>query len=633
MIQTIEEISEAITQLKADALARLEVPGDVAASIGLAAPPTPEMGDLGFPCFALARHLRKGPPIIAQEVKAIIEELAGDEPLFAEWKAEGPYVNVAFEPARLNAIVIEQALAGSFGANSVAESKHWMVEYSAPNTNKPQHLGHVRNNLLGSVCSSLLDFVGHDVTRVNLINDRGIHICKSMLAYQKFGDGETPESSGIKGDHLVGKYYVEFNKQFKAEYGQWLETDAAQARFDAWKANLADDADNSRDVFAKNYEDAYFNAESELGAETKAMLRAWEAGDEEVLALWNLMNSWVFDGFAQTYERMGVEFDRVYKESETYLLGKDIVVEGLEKGIFEKIDGGAVVCDLEKIGMTGQKVLLRSDGTTVYMTQDLGTALARFDEYDIDKMVYCVGNEQDYHFKVLFGILGLVREELDGQFFHLSYGMVELPEGKMKSREGTVVDADDLMAETIGLAREAVDERYTDIDEADAAHRAEVIGLAGLKYFVLDFNPKTTVHFDPKKSVEFQGRTGPYCLYSYARVQSLMAEVGGMPELDDAGRAAALAALSTPIELDVVRELQAWPAAVLGAAEFFEPSRVTEQLFKIAKSFSTLYNDRDHRVKEIDGPRRDGLLLLSEAVARTLATGLELLGIHTLESM
>ena len=639
----IADIQTRLEELKNKAIEATGVESSVGPSIALADPPSPEMGDRGFPCFALARHLRKAPPLIAEEVAQALRELLTDDDIIAQVSTAGPYVNLRFDSGRLADVVVSQALgqADQFGAGS-EKDRRWMVEFSSPNTNKPQHLGHVRNNLLGDSVSRILDFAGGDVIRVNLINDRGIHICKSMLAYELFGGGETPESTGEKGDHFVGRYYVLFNQKFQAEYEDWKQGEAAQQRFQSWlnsadsnnaKKQLGDDEQALKKSFFDYFENKYFNEFSDLGGQARAMLRRWEVGDEETVALWNQMNQWVFDGFDETYERFGIEFDRVYRESETYELGRQAVEEGLESGLFRKRDDRAVVCDLDQVGLEGEKVLLRSDGTTVYMTQDLGTAITRFDEYDPDQMVYIVADEQNYHFDVLFRILGALRNELEGRFHHLSYGMVELPEGKMKSREGTVVDADDLLSEMVHLADEAVAERYGDLGEAERRQRAEVIGLAALKYYVLDFAPRTTVQFDPKRSIDFQGRTGPYCLYGFARINSLGKRVNGWPQLSEGEQNEALSALGTDREMEVVRILQRWPDTVETAAEQLNPGRVAEFLFELCSAFSSLYNDADHRVVELEGPRRQGILLLSKAVQQTLAIGLDLLGIPTLEEM
>ncbi len=631
----VADIEKRIDELKQIALSQLGADDETIAGIAVADAPNKDMGDVGFPCFALAKTLRKAPPLIAQNVVEIIKENLSDDDIISEVNPVGPYVNLKFDKAKRAAVVLRDILTSeAFGEGVVTEPSKWMVEYSAPNTNKPQHLGHVRNNLLGASVSSILKFAGHDVTRVNLINDRGIHICKSMLAYERFGEGETPESSGMKGDHLVGKYYVRFSKELSIEYGEWLASDAKNDALGAWKAEQ-DDIDGKSDAeliqpFSKAYEDTFFNKDSELGAATKEMLRKWEAGDEEVVALWKKMNQWVFDGFDETYARLGVEFEKVYYESETYLLGKDVVLKGLEEGKFQKLDDGAVVCDMNQVGLDTQKVLLRRDGTSVYTTQDLGTALKRFEEFDIDNMIYVVGDEQNYHFQVLFKLLALLDERLDGHLEHLSYGMVLLPEGKMKSREGKVVDADDLMAAMVELADEGIRERYPDLSDDEVAKRAEAIGLGALKYYVLDFNPKTTVHFDPAKSIAFEGRTGPYCMYSYARIQSIGRMFEGWPESSEG----ALNALGTDLELEVIKELERWPHMVDVAQRLLDPSKLTEQLFRICKAFSTMYNDGDHRIKEIGDPnRRDGTLLLTKAVGDVLKTGLNVLGINVLDEM
>jgi arginyl-tRNA synthetase len=642
----IEHIDPFLRDLRDTALASLDVPAETAASIEFERPPEPEMGDRGLPCFQLAPVLKDSPPSIAEDVADAMRRALSerDETLIASIDAQGPYVNVSFEQGRLADIVVTQALeAEAFGAGSVEDPQEWMIEFSAPNTNKPQHLGHVRNDLIGESVATISEFGGHTVHRVNLVNDRGIHICKSMVAYQKTGDGETPASTGTKGDHFVGDYYVAFNDLLTQEYEQWQQTEEAEREFEAWldeerqadrlPDDLGEQRPQLREAFFESFRDDYFNTYSDLGDEARQMLRRWEAGDEDVRRLWRTMNDWVLEGFDETYERLGVDFEKVYFESDTYEIGREVVQEGLAEGIFEKTDDGAVRFDLERVGMDGQKILLRSDGTTVYMTQDLGTALQRFEEYDLDRLIYVTGDEQDYHFKVLFEILTEIYPKLDGRLHHLSYGMVDLPEGKMKSREGTVVDADDLMDEMAELAEDAIRERYDDLDEGEIARRSEEIGLAALKYYMLDFNPRTNVKFDPKKSIDFQGRTGPYCLYGYARVQSIGRRLGGWPDIDGDRRTEALQALGTDREMEVVRQLGDWPSRIREAVDALDPSEVTGYLFDLVKSFSSLYNDPDHRIVDLEGPRRDGLILLSRAVADTIELGLELIGIETLEEM
>ncbi len=643
----IHDIERHLIDLKDLALSAHEVDQAQREAILLADAPNPELGDRGFPVFALARAMRKGPPQIAQQLAGWLNERISDDPLVARVIAAGPYVNFTLKPQAVHQITLTQALSegDAFGSGGASAPQRWMIEYSAPNTNKPQHLGHARNNLLGHCVANILAFAGHEVTRVNLINDRGIHICKSMLAYERFGAGETPQSSGMKGDHLVGKYYVVFNTKLDAEYAAWQRSDAASERLSQWldsdagqraRKELGDAASDEalRSSFFKAYGDAYFNNESALGQAARAMLVAWEAGDEAVINLWRTMNGWVFAGFDQTYARMGVRFDKVYYESQTYKLGKELVQQGLQDGLFETIEGGAIACDLAKIGMPGShKVLLRGDGTSVYMTQDLGTALSRFDAYAIERMAYVVGDEQQHHFKVLFGILSLMRPALQGALTHLSYGMVELPDGRMKSRTGRVVDADDLMSGLVELAREQIIARDATLDDAAQAERAEAVGLSALKYYLLNFNPATTIKFNPEESLEPTGRTGPYLLYTYARIQSIARELGGWPKLDEAATREAIAALGSAPEQEVLHKLRAWPHLMDVAARDLDPSKVTEALWQVAKAFSTLYNDRDHRIKAIEGPRRDGLLLLCQAVAHALATGLRLLGISPIDRM
>lgn len=635
-MKNISEIQTILDAIKNDALTSFDVARETIENISFAPSPDLKLGDLGFPCFSLAKTMRKAPAMIAKDIAASINVDAYD--IIAEVLPVGPYVNFKYARGVVAEKVVGSALDNlEYGKGVYKNPEKWMVEFSAPNTNKPQHLGHVRNDLLGASVSSILKFAGHDVVRVNLINDRGIHICKSMLAYQRFGEGRTPESESIKGDHFVGDYYVMFDKIFTEEYESWLESDGAQIKFDAWqggrkpKEMLADK--DPKISFQKSYKDTFFNTESEVGGAAKDMLIKWEEGDKEVLDLWNLMNTWVFKGFDETYQSLGVVFEHVYRESETYLLGKDIVNKGVDAGVFKTIEGGAIACDLETVGLKGEKILQRSNGTSVYMTQDLGTALARFEEYEMDHIVYVVGDEQDYHFKVLFAILEKLDPMLVNRLNHLSYGMVLLPEGKMKSREGKVVDADDLIDQMHSLAHESVEERYPDLDADEKRKRAVAIGNAALKFYILDFNPKTTVTFDPKKSIAFEGRTGPYCLYSYARIQSIGRKLGGWPVLSEAERKVALNALGTDLEMQLVNELTDWPRMVQLSARLMDPSKITEQLFKLCKAFSTVYNDNDHRIKDLEGPRRDGLLLLSEAVAKTLNTGLAVIGIDTLTEM
>jgi len=613
----------------------------------LAPPPDPAMGELGFPCFALAKVLRKAPPLIAQEVAA---QIAPDA-LVAAVSTDKAYVNFRLAPRALVRVVLSQILreGDGFGGGLAAPAQHVMVEYSAPNTNKPLHLGHLRNNLLGASISRILAFHGHRVTRINLVNDRGVHICKSMLAYQRWGEGADPASRGVKGDHLVGELYVLFDRKLSEEYAAWQTSPAARERLAAWlesKPGLAAQKARDKDprapepgpVFFKGYRDDYFNNESELGGAVREMLRRWEEEDPEVRELWRRMNDWVLAGFDESYARMGVGFDHVQYESETYKLGKRLVEEGLERGALRRLEDGAVVCDLEQVGLKGQKVLLRSDGTSVYMTQDLGTAAERFERFDIERLIYVVGDEQIYHFDVLFRVLGLLRPGLSEACHHLAYGMIRLPEGKMKSREGTVVDADDLMDEMHRLAREETRTRAEegkahteDLDPAELEHRAERIGMAALKYFLLKFTPRKSFEYDPKASIDFLGQTGPYCLFNYARTRSLLRRAGGAQEMD----VSVLGRLGTERELELVRQLAAFPDVVGRAAGSLDPSRLAEYLFDLCKSFAFIFTDKaNHPIVTCeDEELRRARLMLVTAIGLVLGRGLGLLGIELLEEM
>jgi len=634
--------------IRDDLLRERDIPDDtIEHEVDFDDAPDDAFGDVGFPCFALAPHLKASPEQIAEQLAEPLEAALADLAVVGGVEPVGPYLNVAWDRAELAHDVVTDALSdGIYGEAIVDAPERWMIEFSAPNTNKPLHVGHTRNNLLGESLSEIADFAGHDVTRTNLINDRGIHICKSMVAYQLDDEAETPAIANEKGDHFVGRYYVKFNDMVEDEYEQWQQTDAADEAFAEWveqerrAGRLSDDdllddqRDQLRESFFDTYRDEYFNRHSDLGQRARQMLQQWEAGDDDVVQLWETMNNWVLGGFRQTYERMGVRFDRIDRESKTYERGRATVEEGLEKGVSARLDDGAVVFDLEKIGMEGQKVVLRSDGTTVYITQDLGTATLRFEEFpNLETMIYVVGDEQDYHFQVLFGILQTLRPDLEDRLEHLSYGMVDLPEGKMKSREGKVVDADDLMDEMVELAGDAVEERYNDLDADEIRHRAEVIGRGALKFHLLDFKPRTNIQFNPEESIDFQGRTGPYCQYTYARIQSIGRKIGGWPALSAEKRDAGLRALGTDREAAVVDTLADWRPALARAVHRRDPSYITEYLFELAGDFASLYNDDDHRIMDLDGPRRHGLLLLAQAVAHTLETGLDLLGIETLDEM
>ncbi len=479
--------------------------------------------------------------------------------------------------------------------------KKVMVEYSSPNTNKPLHLGHVRNNLLGFSVAQILSAAGYDVVKTNLVNDRGIHICKSMLAWQRFGNGETPETSGLKGDHLVGKYYVLFDREYKVQ-------------IEALKAS-----GQTEDEAKKN---------APLIREAQEMLQKWEAGDEEVKSLWKTMNSWVYAGFAETYKKLGVSFDKFYYESNTYILGKDIIEEGLQKGVFFRKADNSVWIDLTADGLD-EKLVLRSDGTSVYMTQDLGTAQLKYNDFHMDKSIYVVGNEQDYHFKVLFLILQKLGKTWAKGLYHLSYGMVDLPSGKMKSREGTVVDADDLMDEMDKTAKKQTDEagKVEGFGEEEKQHLYHIIGMGALKYFLLKVDPKKRLLFDPNESVDFQGHTGPFIQYTHARIRSVLSRVDGL----DSNKATEYNQLA-PEERDLIVSLTQFPEIIKVAAEGYSPAVVANYVYELAKIYNKFYHEKSILQAE-DEAAKQFRLQLSAAAGKVINKAMALLGIEVPERM
>ncbi len=658
-VQTFQkEILEAI------ASACNELGGQIDASqISLNPVPENQFGDIAMTCFALRGKLsgldvkaQNNPVAISQ---ALAEKLSGS-PLFEGVRACGPYLNMAYNTSNLSQIVLGEILEkGDHFGDAERKDQKVVIEFSGPNTNKPQHLGHLRNNVIGESMSRLLAKAGYDVTKVNIINDRGVHICKSMLVYMKYGEGVTPESAGKKGDHLVGDFYVRFEKEFQAEYKAWLESDEGVKAFDDYQASEAGKkalkaiADYEAlpegkkkgkapaDIFStfkSETKDKYFNTKSRLGAEATDLLVRWEAGDPEVRRIWKLLNTWVIDGFLDTYKTLGIEFDKLYYESETYKLGKDIIEDGLNRGIFHRLPDKATAFDLSKIGLSGEKIVLRSNGTSVYITQDIGTAIERYKDYEYDKMIYVVADEQNHHFRVLFGILGELRPELSGRFEHLSYGMVTLPNGRMKSREGTVVDTDDLIEEMARLVREVMDnksdrEHYAEADEAEFERRAQVIALAALKYFLLNITPTSWMEFNPEKSLDLQGRTGAYCLMNYARTRSILRKAGytHQSHVDPA----VLAALKTPEEKKVLMTLMQCPDIIQWAASSSDPAKVAEYLFNLCKSFAFIFTDKvGHPILTCeDASVKAARLALVDALGSVLRMGLNLLGIETLEEM
>ena len=477
-----------------------------------------------------------------------------------------------------------------------------MVEYSSPNTNKPLHLGHVRNNLLGYSVSELLKADGYDVIKVNLVNDRGIHICKSMLAWEKWGGGETPESSGIKGDHLVGKYYVVFDKEYKKE----IEALVAEGQ--------------TEDEAKKN---------APLIKEAQQMLLKWEQGDAAVVGLWEKMNGWVYEGFDVTYKKLGVDFDKYYYESNTYLLGKDTVEDGLAKGVFFKKEDGSVWIDLTADGLD-QKLVLRADGTSVYITQDLGTAQMKYDDFGMDKSIYVVGNEQDYHFKVLFLILEKLGKSWAKGLYHLSYGMVDLPSGKMKSREGTVVDADDLVSEMVATAKQKTEElgKTNDFNETEKDELYNTIGLGALKYFLLKVEPKKRLLFDPAESIDFQGNTGPFIQYTHARIKSLLSRADYQFATADYSNIKL-----TPTELEMIMLLAKYPNEISEAAKAYSPAFIANYLYEVAKLFNKFYHEVPPIIKEEDAAVKQHRLNICKIAADVIKSGMNILGIKVPERM
>ena len=555
-------------------------------------------GDYTLVVFPLLKRSRKSPEATATEIG---EYIVANTPEVASFNVIKGFLNISMRSSFWMDCFADIVTDEDFG-RSAQTGRTIMVEYSSPNTNKPLHLGHIRNNLLGFSVSRILEANGNRVIKANLVNDRGIHICKSMLAWKLYGNGETPQSSGMKGDHLVGKYYVEFDKHYKAQIKELMAA-------------------------GKSEEEAKHSAPIMLQAQE--MLRRWEAKDPEVYSLWQTMNSWVYEGFDVTYKALGVDFDKVYYESQTYLLGKDIVQKGLDMGIFFRKEDNSVWIDLTADGLD-QKLLLRGDGTSVYMTQDLGTAYRRFTDNNLDDMIYVVGNEQNYHFQVLKLVLKKLGYDWSDHITHLSYGMVELPNGKMKSREGTVVDADDLIADMVATARDMSVElgKLDGCSEEEADAISHMVGLGALKYFILKVDPKKTMLFDPRESIDFNGNTGPFIQYTHARIRSVLRKAQEM----GVSCAAAVATSFLPEEIALIKQLADYPNAVRSAAENFAPSIVAAYAYELAKQYNAYYHDHSI-LKESDGTVRAMRLRLSEQVARVLKLSMRLLGIEVPERM
>ncbi|AZB34152.1 MULTISPECIES: arginine--tRNA ligase [Chryseobacterium] len=550
-------------------------------------------GDFTIVTFPLVKQLKKNPESIGVELG---EALTEQTDIFESFNVVKGFLNVKVK----NQLFVDNFRSVNSGFSTIDKKNATvMVEYSSPNTNKPLHLGHIRNNLLGFSVAQILKEAGYDVIKTQIINDRGIHICKSMLAWEKFGKGETPETTNTKGDKFVGNYYVEFDKNYKKEISELVAQGVAEEQ-------------------AKK--------EAPVMKEAQKMLLNWENGDEAVRNLWAEMNSWVYKGFNETYKRLGVDFDQVQYESNTYILGKDLIQAGLDKGVLYQKEDGSVWCDLTDEGLD-QKLLLRSDGTSVYMTQDLGTAVERFKQNNIQKLIYTVGNEQDYHFQVLFKILKKLGYEWADQLFHLSYGMVELPEGKMKSREGTVVDADDLMQEMYETAKSKAQElgKLETLSEEDKEASYETVGLGALKYFMLKVDPKKKMLFNPAESIDFNGNTGPFIQYTYARIQSLLSKAEFVyAETADV--------TLNQFEKELIMQLANFKTVVAKSAETLSPALVANYVYDLVKSYNSFYqnnpilNQDDENIKQFR-------LNLSDLTAKTIKKSLELLGIGTVNRM
>lgn len=556
-------------------------------------------GDITFVVFPILK-LIKGNPV--QIGEAIGNALVSNVTHVVGFNVVKGFLNIVLSDAYYLDFFKEIKDFSTYGITSPSQDAV-MVEYSSPNTNKPLHLGHIRNNLLGYSVAEILKAAGKKVYKTQIINDRGIHICKSMLAWEKFGNQETPDSTGLKGDKLVGNYYVKFDQEYKNEI-----------------ANLI--------LEGKTEEDAKNEAPSLL--EAQQMLRKWEAGDPEIVALWQKMNGWVYDGFEKTYQRLGVDFDSYYYESKTYLLGKEFIKEGLDNGVFEKDPDGSVWCDLTEDGLD-RKIVLRSDGTAVYMTQDIGTAIQRVKDHpDVNGMIYTVGNEQDYHFKVLFLILKKLGFSWADNLFHLSYGMVDLPSGKMKSREGTVVDADDLMEEMMLTAKQ-ISEELGKIDElslAEKEHLYEIIGLGALKYYILKVDPKKRILFDPKESVDFQGNTGPFIQYTYARIQSILRKANNTFELSFVDSQFKL----DPKEKELIKQLQLFPEKIQEAAAQYSPALIANYTYDLVKEFNSFYQNVSILGAATE-EEKHFRVQLAAAVGGVLKTSFSLLGIQVPDRM
>ncbi|GDX45031.1 arginine--tRNA ligase [Bacteroidota bacterium] len=576
-------------------------------------------GDFTVVTFPLTKLAKKKPDIIGEELGHL---LVRDLPEIDSFNVIQGFLNLSFVPSFWNSFVLSLQDNPAFG-ELPPNGERVLVEFSSPNTNKPLHLGHIRNILIGWSVSKILKAAGFDVFNVQIINDRGIAICKSMLARKIWGAGKTPENTGIKGDFFVGSYYVLFEQKFQEEYAAWQLTAEAREVFESKKKE-----DQSEVAFFKSYKDLYFNAYSELGKQAAEMLRNWEAGDEETIATWSQMNQWVYAGFDHTYQLLGVHFDKLYYESETYLLGKDIVQKGIEKSVFYKEADGSVWIDLTDVKLD-KKVVLRKDGTSVYITQDLGTAELRYDDFKANKMIYVVADEQNYHFQVLFEIAKKLKVPYAEGLHHLSYGMVDLPTGKMKSREGTVVDADDLIAEVVFEARKNSEERgvLADLTDLERSEIIRKIGLAALKYFIIKVQPQKRMTFDPKESVDMQGQTGPYIQNAFVRIQSVLRKAGDF----DANIAENYLEFVLE-EREIIQQLYQYPSVIEESALQYDPSAIANYAYALAKNYHRFYHEHSI-LKADDLAVRSFRLCMSKAVGSVLNHSMNLLGIEMPDKM
>ena len=567
-------------------------------------------GDYTLVTFAVSKTLRQAPNLIAA---AIGEHMQRTKPWVSSTEVLQGFLNISLSTDYWNSVMDEFKANPDFW-KPVQPQEKVLVEFASPNTNKPLHLGHIRNILLGWSTYKILSACGHDVHRVQIVNDRGIAICKSMLAWQQFGEGVTPESVGMKSDHFVGDWYVKFEKKFVEEYKTWQSSEEAKELFDNRKDKELAEAD-----FFKAYKNNYFNTASKLGKDARDLLLKWEAHDQDTLDLWRKMNGWVYNGFNETYKNLGVEFDKLYFESDTYLLGKDLIEDGIKREVFYKKDDGSVWVDLTEYGLD-HKLLLRSDGTSVYMTQDLGTAQKRYEEFDAQRMVYVVADEQNYHFQALFAIMAKLGAPYAKGLYHLSYGMVDLPEGKMKSREGTVIDADDLMADVIEEARIAAADR--EMKDPEVIRR---IGMAALKFFIIKVDPRKRMTFDPKASVDLQGQTGPYIQNAYVRIQSILRRAG-----ED--RKSYEGYVLNEDEKLLLNLLSQCRHTIENAAKDYNPALVANYAFALAKEYHRYYHDIKVLQAESEVAKEFRLVLIN-TIASILVNTMDLLGIEMPDRM